>query len=123
MSDRVDVHAGDMFAEEFPQGSDLHLFSNVLHDWDEPAVRSLLEKSFRALPPCGRLAIHDMHINEAKTGPLPVARYSCLLMHSTDGKCYALSELRRFLGEAGFIDMEFHPTASDRSVVLAAKPK
>src|SRR2546423_4464438 len=32
---RVSVAVGDMFAERFPD-CDVHLFSNVLHDWDEP---------------------------------------------------------------------------------------
>jgi hypothetical protein len=36
-ADRVEVLVGDMFAEALPAGFDLHLFSNVLHDWDEGA--------------------------------------------------------------------------------------
>ena len=32
---RVEVIAADMFADPFPTQCDLHLFSNVLHDWDE----------------------------------------------------------------------------------------
>jgi SAM-dependent methyltransferase len=122
-SGKVSVAAGDMFAEEFPSGCDVHLISNVLHDWDEPVVKQLLEKSFRALAPGGLLVIHDMHVNESKSGPLPVAQYSCLLMHSTEGKCYALSELREYLRAIGFIGMDFKPTAADRSIVMTAKPK
>ena len=36
---RIDVVAADMFAVAWPAGHDVHLFSNVLHDWDEPAER------------------------------------------------------------------------------------
>ncbi|MFM1768825.1 MAG: hypothetical protein RJA22_1354 [Verrucomicrobiota bacterium] len=118
---RVEVAAGDMLREEFPGGCDVHLLSNVLHDWDEPEVRTLLEHSWRALAPGGLVVIHDAHINADKTGPLPVAKYSALLMHSTEGKCYSLGELARLLGGAGFSGMRHIPTAADRSVVTAVK--
>ena len=36
----------------------------------------------------GLLVVHDAHLNDEKTGPLPVAAFSCLLMHSTEGRCY-----------------------------------
>ena len=119
---RVEVVAGDMFADELPAGADLHLLSNVLHDWDEPIVLQLLAKSFRALLPGGMLIIHDAHINETKSGPLPVAKYSALLMHSTEGKCYSLSEIRGYLASVGFQDVVYRPTAVDRSIVTALKP-
>jgi SAM-dependent methyltransferase len=121
-SDRVNVAAGDMFRDELPSGCDIHLFSNVLHDWDESVVVDLLKKSFRALSPGGLLVIHDMHLNETKTGPLPVAQYSCLLMHSSEGKCYALSEMRAHLAAAGFDGLQFIPTVADRSLVISRKP-
>jgi hypothetical protein len=48
------------------------------------------------------LIIHDAFINAAKTGPLHVGEYSCLLMHSTQGKCYSTGEYAALLDEAGF---------------------
>ena len=120
-ADRVSVAVGDMFAEPLPADCDIHLFSNVLHDWDEPVVKDLLARSHRALPPGGRLVIHDAHLNESKTGPLPVARYSALLMHSTVGRCYSVAEIRGWLEAAGFGEVQFEPTAADRSVVTARR--
>lgn len=122
-ADRVSVQAGDMFTQPFPTGFDLHLFSNVLHDWDEPVVLQLLHNSFRTMKPGGLLIIHDAHIDEQKSGPLPVAKYSALLMHSCEGKCYSLGEIRRYLGTVGFQQMEYRPTAADRSIVTAKKPE
>ena len=52
-SEKVAVVAGDMLAAPLPADADVHLYSNVLHDWDEPVVRQLLSKSFDALPPPG----------------------------------------------------------------------
>jgi hypothetical protein len=121
-SARVAVVAGDMFADPLPAGHDVHLFSNVLHDWDVPKVLQLLAASFTALPPGGLLAIHDAHLNADKTGPLPVAAYSALLMSVTEGKCYATSELEALLTGIGFRDFTFAETAADRSLFTAVKP-
>ena len=120
-SSRVSVIAGDMLKEELPTGFDLHLISNVLHDWDEPIVKQLLAKSFRALAPRGMLVVHDAYLNETKSGPLPVAKYSALLMHSTEGKCYSLGEMRSYLTEAGFTGMTFKETAADRGIITVRK--
>ncbi len=67
----VEILVGDMIFDALPTGFDMHLFSNVLHDWDEPLVKQLLAKSAATLPPDGLIIIHDAHINADKTGPLP----------------------------------------------------
>jgi SAM-dependent methyltransferase len=120
-SNRVSVHAADMFADCLPDGFDAHLYSNVLHDWDVPEIRKLLAASAKALPKDGVVIIHDAHLNEEKTGPFPVAAYSCLLMHSSEGRCYGVSEMRSLLLDAGFDDVRFIPTVADRSVIVARR--
>lgn len=120
--DRITVASGDMFADPLPPGHDLHLFSHVLHDWGVPQVRRLLSASFAALPPGGWLVDHDTHINETKTGPLPVAEYSVLLMHSTPGKCWSLRELGTMLADTGFTGFTCRSTAADRTAIVARKP-
>jgi len=122
-ADRVNVEAGDMFSgAPFPEGCDIHLFSNILHDWDRPQVEQLLTKSFDALTPGGKIVIHDAHINADKTGPLPVAAYSALLMTISEGKCYSEREMEEYLTRAGFKDVEHFPTVADRGVMTASKP-
>src|SRR5262249_5379364 len=37
-SEKVQVIEADMFVQGLPAGFDLHLYSNVLHDWDEATV-------------------------------------------------------------------------------------
>ncbi|MDB6023568.1 MAG: dnrK [Pedosphaera sp.] len=120
-ADRITVSVGDMFMDPFPGGCDIHLFSNVLHDWDVPRVKQLLAKSCAALPAGGMIVIHDAHLNSTKTGPLPVAAYSALLMTITEGRCYSEKEMADFLEEAGFTGVNYFPTAADRSVITARK--
>lgn len=121
MADRIKVIAGDMFEDELPRGYDVHLFSNVLHDWDRPNVERLLENSYRNLEDGGMVLVHDAHLNAEKDGPLPVAEYSVLLMFSTEGKSYSTAEMQNMLEETGFSDMEFIPIAAHRSIIKARK--
>jgi acetylserotonin N-methyltransferase len=107
--------------EGIPTGHDAHLFSNVLHDWDVPRVRHLLEASHRALDPGGLLIVHDVHLNADKTGPIHAAEYSALLMHVTEGRCYSVAEMEHYLAQAGFSGVGFLPTAAGRSVITAIK--
>ncbi len=123
LSGRLSVIRADMFSDAWPAGFNLHLFSHVLHDWDTEAVEFLLTKSFRALEPGGTVAIHDVHVNREKSGPVDAAEYSVLLMLSTKGKCYALGELEEMLMGAGFEAMEVRATAGFRSLVTARKPR
>ncbi len=118
---RLTVLTGDMLTGPLPPGADVHLFSHVLHDWDEIVVRRLLAASFEALPPGGLLIDLDAHLDPDEGGPLEVAEYSVLLCHSTQGRCYSVTELADWLGEAGFQDVRVLPVLAGRTAVLATK--
>jgi SAM-dependent methyltransferase len=120
-TDRVSVLAGDMFQDPLPDGFDVILLSNVLHDWDDSVASALLEKAAKALVPGGLLVIHDAFLDADKRGPLAVAQYSALLMHSTEGRCFSAGEVRAWLDRCGLEWRGHHPTAVDRSVITAAK--
>ena len=123
VSDRVSVVARDMLAEPLPGFADVHLFSNVLHDWDVPVVTDLLGKSFAALPPGGLVIVHDAFLDAAKTGPLHVAEYSVLLMHASEGRCYSTAEMEGYLTGAGFVDCAYTDGAAARGIMTARKLK
>ena len=120
-TERVSVQAGDMFQDELPEGFDVILLSNVLHDWDDPVAAALLSKAARALSPGGMLLLHDAFLDADKRGPLPVAQYSALLMHSTEGRCFSVGEIRVWLENNGLDWRGQQATAVDRSVISAAK--
>lgn len=119
--DRVTVIPGDMLAEPLPGGHDVHLYSNVLHDWDEPTVCQLLAASAAALTRGGLLVVHDAFLNAGKSGPLPIAGYSVLLMHVTQGRCYSVAEMESWLLDAGFETPETVPSALGRSALAARR--
>lgn len=123
LAERIDVATADMFTDPLPDGADAHLYSQVLHDWDAARVEHLFAASFAALEPGGVLFDHDAHLDPSRTGPLPVAEYSVLLMHSTPGRCWSTAELAEMATRVGFVDVAHRPTTADRGVLVARKPR
>jgi 3-hydroxy-5-methyl-1-naphthoate 3-O-methyltransferase len=120
-SGRVGTVAADMLTEPLPSGHDVHLYSNVLHDWDVPEVRQLMKASAKALPTGGWLIVHDAFLTAAKDGPLPVAEYSVVLLHITQGRCYSTKEIEDIGAEFGFDPLTHVPSAVGRSAVVLVK--
>jgi hypothetical protein len=120
---RVGVVAGDMLTEPLPPDHDVHLLSNVLHDWDEDVVKQLLLASAAALPPGGTIIIHDAFLDAGKTGPLQIAGYSVLLMHVTQGRCYSVQEMETWLLAAGFARPHQVASAVGRSALVAQRER
>ena len=118
---RIAVVAADMFADPWPADCDVHLFSNVLHDWDEPDCRRLLAASARALPRGGRILVHDMFLDDDKAGPAWAAEYSVLLSTVTQGRLYARAEVAGFAADVGFSPVRHAQTALGRGVLELAR--
>jgi len=118
LSDRVKVTTGDMFSDPWPTHCSVHLFSNVMHDWDAPMIPEILRRSRESIADDGVILIHETFLNAEKSGPLPVAEYSCILAHSTQGRCYSVKELEEFMQQAGFQMIQHFETGGDRSVIV-----
>jgi predicted O-methyltransferase YrrM len=110
LTDRLQFAPGDMFTDAVPEGCDVALLSNVLHDWDEAECRKLVRRCADALPPGGRVIVHDVFLNDALDGPLPVALYSAALFSVTEGRAYSAAEYGAMLRDAGFKPEPVVPT-------------
>jgi len=123
LSARACVIAADMFVDPFPETAALHLYSHVLHNWGPEKVRLLLEKSFRSLPPGGRVAVYSCHPDD-RVGPAPVeeAEYSVLLTTSYEGCCYSFEDMRSLMEGAGFQQVDYRKSICNRSLITARKP-
>jgi hypothetical protein len=110
VAERLECRPGDMFRDPVPDGADVILLSNVLHDWDVPECRALVKRCAVALPAGGRLLIHDVFLNDALDGPLPIALYSAALFTLTEGRAYSALEYHTWLSEVGLSAEEIVPT-------------
>lgn len=121
VADRLELVPGDMFVDPVPAGADAVLLSNILHDWDVPACRALIGRLAETLPSGGRIMIHDVFLNDALDGPLPVALYSAALFALTEGRAYSAGEYRAWLRAAGLEPGEVVPTLIHCGVLPAIK--
>lgn len=123
LADRVRTLPLNMFTHPWPQGHAVHFLSNIFHDWSEETCRLLARKSFDALPPGGRILLHEMLMDDDGCGPLAAASFSLLMLIGTKGRQYSLPELRELLASAGFMDIETTRTGGGYySLVSARKP-
>lgn len=120
VGDRLECRPGDMFVDAVP-AADVMLLSNVLHDWDVPRCQELIGRCAAALAPGGRLLIHDVFLNDALDGPLPIALYSAALFCMTEGRAYSAAEYRGWLTAAGLKPQAVIPTLVHCGVLPAEK--
>ncbi len=121
VSDRLVLEPGDMFRDPVPAGCDVILLSNVLHDWDVPECKVLIERLASSLGAGGRLLIHDVFLDDELDGPLPIALYSADLFQRTEGRAYSAGEYREWLGGAGLVAGDAIPTLIHCGVLAAVK--
>ena len=119
--DRVELVAGDMFADELPGGADTILLSNILHDWDVPECGQLVRRCADGLPGGGRLLVHDVFLNDEMDGPLPIALYSAALFSFTEGRAYSAAEYRDWMESAGLKPQTIRPTLVHCGVLAGDK--
>jgi hypothetical protein len=123
LSQRIATLERDLFDDPYPNGPDVHLYSNVFQNYEAWACRGLLKKSFDSLPPGGELIIAEFVLAEDRTSPPFAAAFNFLaLVASEAGETHTYGEYRRWLEEAGFVDVGHSPLRGPTSLVFASKP-
>lgn len=120
--DRVKTHAGDFWEDDWPVGHDAIVLAQILHDWPAERCTRLLERSFEALPPGGRIWIHEKLVAEDGSGPLANHLVDLDMLVWTEGQQWTEPGLRELLAAAGFRAVECRPTAGYWSLVSARRP-
>ena len=119
--ERVEFHPADLLKDAYPS-ADVVLFSNVLHDWDVEDCRALVLRAAGSVSSGGSVLIHDVFLNDAMDGPLPVALYSALLFALSEGRAYSGAEYRSWLTAAGLEPQAIVPTLVHCGVLAGRKP-
>src|SRR5919106_1937762 len=129
MRTRAQVIALDIVRDPLPRGFDLVLISNVLHGQGVRENRALLRSAYRGLNQGGRMILRDVLMGRARRGPEWGALFSvALFLHTPNGRCYALDEVRGWLRQAGFSGIQgplrSSPLSFDPdSILIAAKSR
>jgi len=119
LSDRCELVSGDFF-EAVPEGANLHLLKQVVHDWDDERATRLLQNCHRALRPAGKLVLVEMVLPEDNR-PSPAQAMDLNMLVMLGGRERTKEEYRCLLQEAGFRLEQVIPTHSPFSVIEASR--
>lgn len=98
---RAEVVAGSFF-EEVPAG-DLHVLSNMLHNWDDARARQIAANCYRASRPGGGLLVIGMQMPSSPAPSSPVYLMDLIMMVVLDGgRERSLAELQDLLAAEGW---------------------
>ena len=117
----VDTTAINMFRDPWPKGYDAIFFSNIWHDWNFRTCAWLAERAYEALPPGGRIMLHEMLLDDDGAGPATTAAFSMLMLLATQGQQFTFGEIKKLLEQAGFRDIETQQTAGYYSMTTGYK--
>jgi acetylserotonin N-methyltransferase len=68
VAERIEIAAGDFFADPLPAG-DLYALGRILHDWTEEKCAALLARIHERLPEGGAVLIAEKLLLDDKSGP------------------------------------------------------
>jgi cyclopropane fatty-acyl-phospholipid synthase-like methyltransferase len=119
-SDRIDVHVGDILADDLPRGFDAFLLANLVHYFTPETNRSILQRVRAAAEPGARLLLADFWTDPTHTRPLAAALMAGeFAIHVDDGDVYSAEEGIAWLRETGWRYLDHRPLAGPMSVIVA----
>jgi O-methyltransferase domain len=108
------------FFEAVPDGADLHLLKQIVHDWDDEGATRLLKNCHRSLAPAGKLPLVEMVI-PADNRPSPAQAMDLNMLVLLGGRERTEDEYQRLLHGGGFTLDRVIPTHSPFSVIEATR--
>ena len=119
VADRCELVSGDFFAA-VPDGADLHLLKQILHDWDDERATRLLMNCHRALTPGGKLLLMEMVVPPDNRPSMAQAMDLNMLV-LLSGRERTEAEYRDLLERAGFRLERVIPTHSPFQIIEATR--
>lgn len=123
LSHRVTAKGSDFFTEPLPEEADVHLFSNIFHNFGDEQCQSLLKKSFDALTPGGELLVVDYVLEEDGVSPTFSSLFNLFaLVVMPQGGTRPYSVFREWLEEVGFVKIRRRRLDGASVLIEAQKP-
>jgi hypothetical protein len=121
LSDRLRFVPGDFFADPLPLSSVL-IMGRVLHNWDLPTKRMLLQKAYAALPEGGALIVYERMIDdERRTSCAGMLSSLNMLIMTTGGFDFTPADCIEWMRATGFREMRTEALADAHVMVVALK--
>ena len=121
LSDRVDVAAGDFFADPLPR-ADVITMGMILHDWDLEKKLQLIRAAYDALPEGGAfIAVENLIDDDRRQNVFGLMMSLNMLIETGDGFDFTGADFRGWCEQVGFRSVEILPLAGPASAAIAYK--
>ena len=121
VSDRVRFKPGDFFADPLPP-VDVIMMGHILHDWDLPTKRMLIEKAHAALPAGGALIVYESIIDDDRSkNAFGLMMSLNMLIETPGGFDYTGADCEGWMKSAGFSATRVQPLVGPDSMVVGIK--
>ncbi len=112
---------GNFLEGELPK-TDVILMGHILHDWDLPTKRMLIEKAYKALPEGGALVVYEAIIDDARTtNAFGLMMSLNMLIETPGGFDYTGADCCAWMRDAGFRTTRVEALVGPDSMVVAFK--
>lgn len=119
VAERCEAVAGSFF-DRVPEGGDVYLLSQILHDWDDATSVRILERCRRAMQPGGTLLLVELVLPPLGTSP-PAAFMDINMMVMLTGKERTERAFSELLAAGGFrLERAIATTAPQRILEATA---
>lgn len=118
---KINILEGDYFEVEFPV-HDVALFGQIFHSNSIDQNKFLLKKVYKKIEKDGIVIITEFLLNEDKTSPLFPALFSLNMLKQTKGgRAYTFSEIKSWLKDIDFKNIEKHHLVGPHTAIVAYK--
>ena len=121
VAERLTFQPGDFFKQDLPK-ADVILMGHILHDWDLPTKKMLIQKAYAAVPAGGAFIAYDTIIDDARTqNAFGLLMSLNMLIETPGGFDYTGGECAAWMKEAGFSSVRVEHLVGPDSMVVAIK--
>ena len=111
----------DFFQDPFPQ-ADVIIMGHILHDWDLPTKKMLVQKAYDALPGGGALVLLEALIDdERRSNAFGLLMSLNMLIETPGGFDYTGADGAAWMREAGFRETRVEHLQGPDSMVIGVK--
>ena len=121
VADRVRFISGDFFNDPIPQ-ADVVMMGHILHDWDLPTKRMLIEKAYATVPKGGALIVYESIIDDDRSkNAFGLMMSLNMLIETPGGFDYTGADCCGWMKEAGFRETRVEHLVGPDSMVIGVK--
>lgn len=121
VADRLTFAPGSFFEDDLPK-SDVVLMGHILHDWDLPTKKMLIQKAYDAIPTGGALVVYESIIDDDRSkNAFGLLMSLNMLIETPGGFDYTGADCSSWMTEAGFSSTRVEPLLGPDSMVVGIK--